>query len=153
MAHIREDTAIHEGMASRFRRRRFPAVLSGLFMPFLVAGWIPAEAQSLAGNRSRGHTPSISVMPETAVVAPGATVTFVATPHGGEAMLFSVKWRIREGRRGGKIEAEPAQRADGAYVATYTAPAAGKSPFHIDVRLAETGVAHATATVTLSSPR
>jgi len=80
--------------------------------------------------------PTLSVSPNTVHTSNGTQVKLTAQPAGGEAMLFSVDWSVREGAPGGRIETG-SRTNSGAYEATYFAPDSGSGPFHIDVKLHE----------------
>jgi len=134
--------------------RRLSGVLS-LGLVFSVLGCAdPSAAQApSSARRSNVATPFITLSPSSAEVAPGASVVLTAKPQGGEAMLFSVDWRIKEGPAGGAIAGGTARNAEGAYEATYTAPTAGAGPFHVAASIREYPAATAVTTIAIAPRR
>ena len=81
----------------------------------------PPVAAQTAARRSNVAPPSISVAALPSAVMPLSRSTLTAATQGGEAMLFTVDWRVAEGDAGGKVES--ARRVGpGSYEATYVAP-------------------------------
>ena len=78
---------------------------------------------------------------------------FIARASGGEAILFSVNWSIREGAAGGTILPAPKRQDDGSYAAVYQAPKVGSGPFHVIATLREFPAAVAQASVQVRAPR
>jgi hypothetical protein len=101
---------------------RLAWVLGAAFVLAGCASSPPAQAQA-AARRSNVAPPSIEMMASQVDVSRGASVVLTARTHGGEAMLFSVDWKVAEGAGGGRVAAGP-RHDDGSYGATYTAPAA-----------------------------
>jgi hypothetical protein len=83
--------------------------------------------------------------------APACSSSLIAS--GGEAILFSVDWSIREGEAGGTILPEPKRRDDGSYAAEYQAPSAGSGPFHVIATLHEFPAVKAEARVQVRAGR
>jgi hypothetical protein len=104
-------------------------------------------------RRPRVAQPRLALAPTAIEVAPGSRVQFTARASGGEAILFSVNWSIREGAAGGTILPAPKRRHDGSYTAVYQAPRAGSGPFHVVVTLREFPATLAEATVQVRAPR
>src|ERR1700730_11114698 len=95
-----------------------------------------AVAQSSA-RRSNVAPPFITLLPASIALAPGASAVLTAKPQGGEAMLFSVEWKVREGAAGGTIKGGETRNPDGTFDATYTAPATAGGPFHVIATIRE----------------
>ena len=93
--------------------------------------------------------PRLTLTPASIELAPGERVELVAVPSGGEAMLFSVDWSIREGSTGGTLLPGPGRREDGSYAAIYQAPGAGSGSFHVVAALHEFPAVRAEATIRL----
>jgi hypothetical protein len=98
-------------------------------------------------RRPRVPQPRLELSPKSIEVAPGSRVKFIARASGGEAMLFSVKWSIREGAAGGTIVPARKREDDGSYTAEYRAPVTGGGPFHVIASLREYPAAVAEASV------
>lgn len=108
----------------------------------------PAYAGTAAQNNyQRVPTPHVKVDPESASLRAGETISLSALPQGGEAILFSVEWAVREGLAGGTVSSNPTRQADGSYLASYTAPQI-PGIYHVIVRLKE--VPNASAVITLT---
>lgn len=104
-------------------------------------------------RRPKVPQPRVELVPNAIEVAPGSRVRFTARASGGEAILFSVNWSIREGAAGGTIEPARKREDDGSYTAVYQAPAAGNGPFHVVATLREFPAAVAEASVRLRAAR
>ena len=111
-----------------------------------------AEPGSGPPRRPRVPQPRVELEPGAIEVAPGSRVQFTARASGGEAILFSVDWSIREGPAGGTIEPSHRRKDDGSYAAVYQAPQAGSGPFHVVVTLREFPAAVAEASVQVRAP-
>jgi hypothetical protein len=94
--------------------------------------------------------PSIVLNPETSLLVQGESVVLTARPQGGEAMLFTVDWQVREGDSGGTVQTIPTRRADGGFGATYTAPRSGAGRFHVIARIHEYPSASAVAEIAVA---
>ena len=114
------------------------------------AGGVQAQQAPQPQRRSNVVAPTITMTTPRVEVSPGARIRLVARAAGGEALLFSVDWRVTEGSAGGQVEAG-ARADDGTYAATYTAPAAGGT-FHVTATLHEYPAATA-ATEVRVTPR
>ncbi len=130
------------------RAARIGAVLS---LGLAVIGCsAPSAAQAPSGaRRSNVVPPFVTLEPAAVELAPGASVRLTARPRGGEAMLFSIDWRIDEGPAGGVIADGTARLADGSFQATYIAPATGAGPFHVAASIREYPAAAAVTTITI----
>ena len=104
-------------------------------------------------RRPRVAQPRIELSPTAIEVAPASRVQFIARASGGEAILFSVKWSIREGAAGGTIVPAHKRQDDGSYTAEYQAPVVGSGPFHVIATLREFPAAVAEASVKVRAPR
>ena len=143
-------------------RRRFVVQAAGIFLPALLpwrAG-VAAERQPAGSEpgpappqRPRVPEPRLALAPTAIEVAPGSRVQFIARVSGGEAILFSVNWSIREGATGGTIVPAPKRQADGGYTAVYQAPRVGSGPFHVIATLREFPAAVAEASIQVRAPR
>jgi hypothetical protein len=143
-------------------RRKFVAQAAGSLLSALLplrAG-VAVESQPPGSEpgpglprRPRVAQPRIELAPTAIEVAPGSRVQFVARASGGEAILFSVNWSIREGRVGGTIVPARKRQADGGYTAVYQAPTVGSGPFHVIATLHEFPAAVAEASVRVRAPR
>jgi hypothetical protein len=143
-------------------RRKFVVQAAGsllLALLSLMAG-VAAEYQQPGSEpgpgpplRPRVRQPRLELAPTAIEVAPGSRVQFVARASGGEAILFSVKWSIREGATGGTIVPARKRQADGSYTAVYQAPAVISGPFHVIATLREFPAAVAEASVQIRAPK
>ena len=104
-------------------------------------------------RRPRVAQPRIELAPAAIEVAPGSRVQFIARASGGEAILLSVNWSIREGTAGGTIVPASKRQADGSCTAEYQAPTVGSGPFHVIATLREFPAAVAEASVQVRAPR
>jgi hypothetical protein len=104
-------------------------------------------------RRPRVPQPRLELSPTAIEVAPGSRVQFIARASGGEAILFSVDWSIREGTAGGTIVPARKRGDDGSYRAEYRAPMVGSGPFHVIARLREFPAAVAQASVQVRAAR
>ena len=93
----------------------------------------------------------MTLSPASIELARGASAVLTAMPQGGEAILFSVDWKIREGKAGGTLTEAQTRNADGSFSATYTAPAVGAGPFHVTATIKEYPLANQVATITIRS--
>jgi hypothetical protein len=143
-------------------RRRFVVQAAGSLLSALlplraaVADEYPppgSEAGPGLARRPRVPQPRLELSPAAIEVAPGSRVQFVARASGGEAILFSVDWSIREGTAGGTIVPAPKRDNDGGYRAEYRAPMAGGGPFHVIATLRQFPAAVAQASVQVRAPR
>lgn len=133
-----------------FNRARLGAVLSLGLVLCVIGCADPSAAQAPPGaRRSNVAQPFVTLTPSAVEVAPGASVVLTAKPQGGEAMLFAVDWRIKEGPAGGLIASDGKRSAEGTYLATYTAPASGAGPFHVEASIREYPAATAVTAVTI----
>jgi hypothetical protein len=123
------------------------ALLLGLAVS--AAGCADPPATRPGVHRSNVATPFVTLSPSEAKVLPGAKITLTAKPGGGEAMRFTVDWRVQEEAAGGQVEGIAARQDDGTYVAVYTAPTSGQGPYHVTVSLHEYPQARAMATIDL----
>jgi hypothetical protein len=123
---------------------------AGLADEYQAAGLEPGPGPP---QRSRVPQPRVELAPGLVEVAPGSRVQFTARASGGEAILFSVQWSIREGTAGGTIEPAHRREDDGSYRAVYQAPMVGSGPFHVIATLHEFPAAAAEASVRVRSPR
>jgi len=98
---------------------------AALSCAFDSKGDAPANAR-----RSNVSPPSITTSPVSLRIAAGDSAVITARPAGGEAMLFSVDWRVQEGAAGGSITGA-ARKPDGTFDATYTAPSGRGGSFHV----------------------
>jgi hypothetical protein len=143
-------------------RRKFVAQAAA----FLLLAWPPlragvADESQPTGSepgpapprRPRVAQPQIELAPALVEVAPGSRVQLIARCSGGEAILFSVKWSIREGAAGGTIVPARKRQADGSYTAVYQAPAVGGGTFHVIATLREFPSAVAETSVQVRAPR
>jgi hypothetical protein len=112
-----------------------------------------SEPGSGPPRRPRVPQPRVELAPSAIEVAPGSRVQFTARASGGEAILFSVNWSIREGAAGGTIEPARRREDDGSYTAVYQAPTVGSGPFHVIATLREFPAAVAEASVRVRAPR
>jgi hypothetical protein len=143
-------------------RRKFVVQAAGsllLALLSLMAG-VAAEVQPPESEpgpgpppRPRVAQPRLALAPTVIEVAPGSRVQFTARASGGEAILFSVNWSIREGKAGGTIVPARKRQDDGSYTAVYQAPRVGSGLFHVIVTLREFPSAQAEATVQVRAPR
>ena len=106
-----------------------------------------------APRRPRVPQARVELAPGAIEVAPGSRVQFTARASGGEAILFSVDWSIREGAAGGTIVPARKREDDGSYTAVYQAPTVGSGPFHVIATLREFPAAVAEASVRVRLPR
>ncbi|TLZ45670.1 MAG: hypothetical protein E6K21_18305, partial [Gammaproteobacteria bacterium] len=97
-------------------RRKFVVQAAGFLLPALLPLRIgvaaesqPPESEAGSGmpRRPRVLQPRLELSPAAIEVAPGSRVQFIARASGGEAILFSVDWSIREGAAGGTILPAP----------------------------------------------
>jgi hypothetical protein len=138
-------------------RRKFVVQAAGS----LLAALLPLRAAVADGNqppesgarRPRVLQPRLELSPAAIEVAPGSRVQFIARASGGEAILFSVDWSIREGTAGGTIVPARKREDDGSYRADYRAPLVGGGPFHVIATLREFPAAAAEARVQVQAPR
>jgi hypothetical protein len=141
----------------KFVVRAAGSLLAALLAPRAgVAGEVqPPSSEPAPGppRRPRVLPPRLELSPAAIEVAPGSRVRFVARASGGEAILFSVDWSIREGAAGGTIVPSRKRQVDGSYMAVYHAPAAGNGPFHVVATLHEFPAAVAEASVQVRVPR
>ena len=144
---------------SLLARRKFvvQAAGSSLLALLPLRGGVAAEYQPLVPEpgppRPRVAQPRIELAPAAIEVAPGSRVQFTARASGGEAILFSVDWSIREGAAGGTIVPARKRQADGSCTAVYQAPTVGSGPFHVIAILREFPAAVAEASVHVRAPR
>ena len=137
---------VQQGWAFRWRHVITATTLLGLFTA-VPAAFAPALADDVTTvTRSRVPTPSIILTPATATAKPHQRINFIAVPHGGEAMLFSVTWTLVEGQTGGRLEFKSRHNRNGSYLAIYTAPEAAGT-YHVSVSLREFPAATAVATI------
>jgi len=143
-------------------RRKFVVQAAGSLLPALLPLRIgvaaesqppESEAGSRLPRRPRVMQPRLELSPAAIEVAPGSRVQFIARASGGEAILFSVDWSIREGAAGGTILPAPKRQDDGSYTAVYQAPTVGSGPFHVIATLREFPTAVAEASVQVRAPR
>jgi len=143
-------------------RRQFVVQAAGSLLAALLplrAGaadeYQPPESEPGTGppRRPRVPQPHVELAPGAIEVAPGSRVQFAARVSGGEAILFSVNWSIREGTAGGTIEPARTRQDDGSYTAVYQAPTVGIGPFHVIATLREFPAAVAEASVRVRAPR
>jgi hypothetical protein len=143
-------------------RRKFVVQAAGSLLAALLApgAGVAGESQppgsepgSGRPRRPRVPQPRLELAPAAIEVAPGSRVQFIARASGGEAILFSVKWSIREGTAGGTIVPAHKRQDDGSYTAVYQAPTAGSGPFHVIATLHEFPAAAAEASVRVRAPR
>ena len=143
-------------------RRRLVRQAAGIFLLALLsppaeasAGLPGSEPRPALAQRPRVPEPRLALAPAAIEVAPGSRVQFIARASGGEAILFSVDWSIREGAAGGTILPAPKREEDGSYTAMYQAPSAGagSGPFHVIATLREFPSALAEASVQVRAPR
>ena len=148
----------------RATRRRFLAHAIGLYASAsLAAGESiaadppPSEPDggrtSAPPERPRVRQPRLTLTPANISVSAGQSVEFIARASGGEAMLFSLGWSIREGPAGGTVNPERERREDGSQAAVYLAPAAAGGVFHVLVTLREFPAVQAEATVEVRPAR
>lgn len=104
----------------------------------------PAQAQT-AARRSNVAPPSIEMVASPIEASRRASIVLTARTHGGEAILFSVDWKVVEGASAGHVEAGR-RHDDGSYDATYTAPAASGT-YHVTATIREFPSANATAEI------
>jgi len=126
-------------MQQGFTRKTNKILLLGVLSLF-------ASLPAYSGNNDLDHassnphrilaTPTLTISPETLEMTLGAQVILSAKASGGEAMLFSVDWSIKEGENGGRIE-PGIRNSSGAIEATYFSPGSGLGPFHIEAKLHE----------------
>src|SRR5258706_11934381 len=141
-------------------RRRWVVQAAGIFLLALqstraeVAAAPPeSEPRPALPQRPRVPEPRLVLEPAAIEVAPGSRVQFIARASGGEAILFSVDWTIREGAAGGTILPAPKRQEDGSYTAMYQAPKVGSGPFHVIATLREFPSALAEASVQVRAPQ
>jgi hypothetical protein len=142
-------------------RRKFVVQAAGIFFLLALPPQRAAVAAGLPGSepdpappqRPRVPEPRLTVEPTVIEVAPGSRVQFIARASGGEAILFSLDWSIREGAAGGTILPAPKRQDDGSYTAVYQAPTVGSGPFHVIATLREFPAAVAEASVQVRAPR
>jgi hypothetical protein len=107
-----------------------------------------AAAQPAGVKRTNNvMPPSLTLTPATLTLQAGASTTLTAHTQGGEAMLFTVDWKILEGASAGTISSDNKRSDDGSYTASYTAPAASGVTAHIVASLHEYPAASATAAI------
>src|SRR5215470_4079480 len=91
-------------------RRQFIVQAAGSLLAALLPlraavadGHQPPGSEPAPGppRRPRVPQPRVELAPGAIEVAPGSRVQFTARASGGEAILFSINWAIREGRAGG----------------------------------------------------
>jgi hypothetical protein len=104
-------------------------------------------------RRPRVLQPRLELSPTAVEVAPGSRAQFIARASGGEAILFSVDWSIREGTAGGTIVPAHKRQDDGSYRAEYRAPMVGSGPFHVIATLRQFPAAVAEASVQVRAAR
>ena len=143
-------------------RRQFVVQAAGsLLFALLPLGAVVAvecqapgsEPGSELPRRPRVPQPRLELAPAVIEVTPGSRVQFIARASGGEAILFSVNWSIREGTAGGTIVPARKRQDDGSYTAVYQAPTVGSGPFHVIATLHEFPAAVAEASVQVRAPR
>jgi len=140
-------------------RRKFVVQAAGslLFVQLPLRAGVAVEYQPPESEpgpgRPRVPQPRLELAPTAIEVAPGSRVQFIARASGGEAILFSVNWSIREGTAGGTIVPALKRQDDGSYTAEYQAPKVGSGPFHVVVTLREFPSAMAEASVQVRAPR
>ena len=141
-------------------RRSLVVQAAGIFLLALLpqragvaAGPPGSEPGPAPPQRPRVPEPRLALAPTAIEVAPGSRVQFTARASGGEAILFSMEWSIREGAAGGTIRPAPGRQDDGSYTAVYQAPGVGSGPFHVIVTLREFPAALAEASVQVRAPR
>ncbi len=143
-------------------RRKFVVQTAGCLLPALLPLRIgvaaksrPPESEAGSGlqRRSRVLQPRLELSPSAIEVAPGSRVQFIARAFGGEAILFSVDWSIREGASGGRILPAPKRQKEGSCTAVYRAPTLGSGPFHVIAALREFPAVVAEASVQVRAPR
>ena len=117
------------------------ASIAGALLLAGCASSSPAQ-EPPAARRSNVTPPSIAVSTREASVATGARIALAAQTRGGEAMLFTVDWKVDEGPAGGTVEAGP-RSAGGQYAATYTAPSS-PGTYHVTATIREFPAANAT---------
>lgn len=104
-----------------------------------------AVAQPSVQWRSNVQSPSITTAQSRLDASAGSRTALRAQPRGGEAMLFTVDWKVVEGAAGGSVETGR-RSADGSYEATYTAPA-NPGTYHVTATIREYPAANATTEV------
>jgi hypothetical protein len=143
-------------------RRKFVVQAAATLLPgwLLTRGGLADEYQAPGSEsgaaplrRPRVAQPRLELSPTAVEVAPGSRLHFVARASGGEAILFSVNWSIREGAAGGTIVPASKRQDDGSYTAEYQAPVVGTGPFHVIATLREFPAAVAEASVQVRAPR
>jgi hypothetical protein len=143
-------------------RRKFVVQAAGCLLPALLPlraavadEYQPPGSEPGPGppRRPRVPQPRLELSPTAIEVVPGSRVQFIARASGGEAILFSVDWSIREGTAGGTIVPARKREDDGSYTAEYRAPMVGSGPFHVIATLREFPAAVAEASVQVRAPR
>jgi hypothetical protein len=143
-------------------RRKFAVQAAGSLLTALLplrAGvadeYQPPGSEPGSGppRRPRVPQPRVELAPSSIEVAPGSRVQFTARASGGEAILLSVNWSIREGAAGGTLVPARKRQDDGSYTAVYQAPTVGSGPFHVIATLREFPSAVAEASVQVRAPR
>jgi hypothetical protein len=115
------------------------------------AGSPPVQAQSdMAARRSNVVPPSISMAVGEAIAGPRSSIVLTARTQGGEAMLFTVDWKVAEGEAGGSVKPR-GRNASGAYEAEYTAPST-PGTYHVIATIHEFPSATATTAVRVAAP-
>jgi hypothetical protein len=123
--------------------------IAGALLLAGCAASAPAQEPPTAARRSNVAPPSIAMSTRELQVAPGSRVMLTARTGGGEAMLFTVDWKVVEGDAGGRVE--PGRRnSDGSYEAAYTAPAVGGT-YHVTATIREFPSATATTVVRVTA--
>lgn len=113
----------------------------------LGCGFNPEVLAPSNAKRSNVSPPSITLSPVSLTLAAGNSAVITARTAGGEAMLFSVDWRVQEGAAGGSITGASARKPDGTFDAAYTAPRDGAGRFHVVATLHEYPSAFAVTSV------
>ena len=103
----------------------------------VMAVSLPVEAaDEMVLHRNRVPVPTLIVTPTAIVAKPYEHVKLTAMPKGGEARIFTVRWRLVEGMSGGRLTVNNKRQEDGSYLADFMATQAGNT-FRIVVNLNE----------------
>jgi len=124
---------------------------TGPLAALLLAFVCMLSGTAFAGNSTtptyqRVQPPHVSLLPNVVTIAQGHEIEFIALTEGGEAILFSLQWKLIGDANAGLIQPDPNRRPDGSYHARYVALDA-PGTYQVEVSLKEFPAATARATI------